>query len=177
MADEVEQMTLEQLHGVVTDPEAETKVAQALGVPAGTYNSVPEVSMTLRVAAADAQHPGRRSAHYFGFFKGAGVKEEGSDEPMNPQPQGRAGFDVSWEYRDKVDFTTKEVVEGKPDNQSKLWHQAAATYRKANGLGKKDVVEIPNVLSFLQKYAVAVRFIYLEGRDEPLAVAISKAKE
>ena len=177
MADEVEQMTLEQLHGITTDPEAETKVAQALGVPAGTYNSVPEVSMTLRVAGEDAQHPGRKAAHYYGFFKGAGVKEEGSDEAMNPQPQGRASFDVSWEYRDKVDFITKKVVEGKPDNQSKLWHQACAAYRKANGLGKKDVVGIPDVLTFLGKYAVAVRFIYLEGRDEPLAVAISKAKE
>ena len=174
---EVEQMTLEQLHGITTDPEAETKVAQALGIPEGTYNSVPEVSMTLRVGADDSQHPGRKAAHYYGFFKGAGVKEEGSDTAMDPQPQGRASFDVSWEYRDRVDFQTKDVMEGKPDNQSKLWHQACATYRKANGLGKKEVIAIPDVLTFLQKYAVAVRFIYLEGRDEPLAVAISKVKE
>lgn len=172
-----EELTLDQLHGITTDPDAETKVAQALGVPAGTYNSVPEVSMTLRVGAADSQHPGRKAAHYYSFFKGAGVKEEGSDTPMEPQPQGRASFDVSWEYRDKVDFVTKEVVEGKPDNQSKLWHQACNVYRQANQLPRKAVVEIPDVLNFLQKYAVAVRFIYLEGRDEPLAVAISKAKE
>ena len=175
--DEVEQLTLEQLHGITTDPEAETKVAQALGIPAGTYNSVPEVSMTLRVADADAQHPGRQAAHYYGFFKGVEVKEEGSDTPMDPQPQGRASFDVSWEYRDKVDYKTKVVVEGKPDNQSRLWHHAAALYRRANGLQKKAVVDIPDVLTFLEKYAVAVRFIYLEGRDEPLAVAISQAKE
>ena len=177
MADEVEQWTLEQLHGLTTDPEAETKVAQALGIPAGTYNSVPEISLTRRTAGEDTQHPGRKSAHYYGFFKGAGVKEEGTDEPMIPQPSGRASFDVSWEYRDRVDFQTKEVVAGKPDNQSKLWHQAAAVYRRANGLQKKEVVEIRDVLSFLEKYAVAVRFIYLEGRDEPLAVAISQAKE
>ena len=177
MADEVEQFTMEQLQGITTDPEAETRVAQALGIPAGTYNSVPEVSMTRRVAGADSQHPGRKAAHFYGFFKGAGVKEEGSDTPMDPQPQGRASFDVSWEYRDRVDFQTKEVVEGKPDNQSKLWHHAAAVYRRANGLPKKEVVEIRDVLSFLGKYAVAVRFIYLEGRDEPLAVAISQAKE
>ncbi len=172
-----EELTLEQLHGIQTNPEAETRVAQALGIPAGTYNSAPEMSMTLRVGDADSQHPGRRSAHYYGFFRGAGVKEEGSDTPMDPQPQGRAAFDVSWEYRDKVDFNTKEVVEGKPDNQSKLWHQACATFRKANGLGKKDVVEIPSVLAYLEKYAIAARFIYLEGRDDPLCVAISRAKE
>ena len=177
MSEEVEQLNLEQLHGITTDPEAETRVAQALGIPMGTYNSVPEVSITLRVAGADSQHPGRKSAHFFGFFKGAGVKEEGSDELMNPQPQGRAGFDVSWEYRDKVDFQTKEVQAGKPDNQSKLWHQACSTYRQAHALARKEVVNIPDVLTFLQKYAVAVRFIYLEGRDEPLAVAITKAKE
>ena len=68
MAEETEQMTLEQLHGITTDPEAETRVAQALGIPAGTYNSVPEVSMTLRVSPADAQHPGRKAAHFYGFF-------------------------------------------------------------------------------------------------------------
>ena len=171
------ELTLEQLHGITTDPEAETKVAQALGVPAGTYNSQPELSMTLRVGADDALHPGRQSARFYGFFRGVNVKEEGSEEPLNPQPAGRAGFDVSWDYRDKADFQTKEVMEGKPDNQSKLWHQACSTYRQTHGLARKEVVNIPDVLTFLQKYAVAVRFIYLEGRDDPLAVAISKAKE
>lgn len=175
-----EELTLDQLHGITTDPDAETKVAQALGVPAGTYNSTPELMMTLRAAGEDALHPGRKNAHYYGFFKGQGVREDAADSNspvMEPQPQGRASFDVSWEYRDKVNFQTKEVVEGKPDNQSKLWHQACAVYRQANQLPRKEVVEIPDVLNFLQKYAVAVRFTYLEGRDEPLAVAITKAKE
>ena len=174
MADE---LTLDQLHGIQTDPEAETRVAQALGIPAGTYNSAPALSLTLRTAGEDAQHPGRKSARYYGFFRGKGIKEEGSETPMDPQPQGRAAFEVSWEYRDKVDFTTKVVQEGKPDNQSKLWHQACNTYRQANGLPRKSVVAVSDVLALLEKYAIAVRFIYLEGRDEPLAVAISAAKE
>ena len=172
-----EELTLDQLQGVVTDPEAETRVAQALGIPAGTYNSVPEVMLTVRVSPDDSQHPGRKSAHYFGFFKGVGVKEEGIETPMEPQPQGKAGFDVSWEYQDRVDFTTKEVLAGKPDNQSKLWHQACKVYRQLNGLDKREVVAIPDVLTFIQKFAISVRFIYLEGRDEPLAVAISRVKE
>lgn len=175
-----EEYTLDQLHGIQTDPDAETRVAQALGVPTGTYNSVPELSLTLRTAGDDAQHPGRKSARYYGFFKGVGVLEEGEGPGrplMDPQPQGRAAFELSWEYRDKVDFETKEVAVGKPDNQSKLWHQACQVYRLAHQLPRKAVVEVPDVLAYCQKYAIAVRFIYLEGRDDPLAVAISRAKE
>lgn len=159
-----EEYTLDQLHGIQTDPEQETKVAQALGIPEGTYNSVPELSLTLRTAGEAAAHPGRKSARYYGFFQ-------------SPEGQGRAAFEVSWEYRDKVDFQTKETQPGKPDNQSKLWHQACNAYRTANQLPRKAVVQVADVVAFLQKYAVSVRFIYLEGRDEPLAVAISRAKE
>ena len=176
MADE---LTLEALHGIQTDPEAETKVAQALGIPAGTYNSTPSLTLTLQVAPEDSQHPGRKSARFYGFFRGVGIREEGEGEQplMEPQPAGRAGFTLSWEYEDGIDFKTKEVKAGKPDNQSKLWHQACNVYRTANQLPRKSVVAIPDVLTFLEKYSVAVRFIYLDGRDEPLAVAISRAKE
>lgn len=170
-----EEFTLDQLHGIQTDPDAETRVAQALGVPTGTYNSVPEMSLTLRTAGDDAQHPGRRSARYYGFFRGINVLD--GDVPMDPQPQGRAAFEVSWEYQDKVNFETKEVQAGKPDNQSKLWHHACQVYRLAHQLPRKAVVEVSDVLAYCQKYAIAVRFIYLEGRDDPLAVAISRAKE
>lgn len=177
MADE---LTLEQLHDLQTDPDAETKVAQALGIPGGTYNSTPSLTLTLHTANEEAQHPGRKSARYYGFFKGVGVREDAKDatsELMDPQPQGRAAFNLSWEYRDKVDFNTKVVEVGKPDNMSKLWHQACNVYRTANQLPRKAVVAIPDVLTFIEKYSVAVRFIYLDGRDEPLAVAISRAKE
>lgn len=173
MADE---LTLEQLHGLQTDPEAETKVAQALGVPTGTYNSQPSLSMTLHTANEEAQNPGRRSARYYGFFRGVGVMDD-EKVLLDPQPAGRAAFNLSWEYRDKVNFETKEVEVGKPDNMSKLWHQACGVYRTANQLPRKAVVAVPDVLAFIEKYAVAVRFIYLDGRDEPLAVAISRAKE
>ncbi len=176
MADEY---TLEQLHGIQTDPEAETKVAQALGIPGGTYNSQPSLTLTLHTANEEAQHPGRKSARYYGFFKGVGVtKSEGGERTLlDPQPAGRAAFNLSWEYRDTVNFETKEVEAGRPDNQSKLWHQACNVYRTANQLPRKSVVAIPDVLTFIEKYSVAVRFIYLDGRDEPLAVAISRARE
>ena len=169
------ELTPEQLQGVVTDPEQETRVAQALGIPAGTYNSAPELSITRRSAGDEAMHPGRQSARFYGFFKGVAVKED--DVVLDPQPQGRAGFEVSWQYRDKVNFETKEVQVGKPDNQSKLWHQAAGVYRQANQLPRKSVVEINDVLDYIVKYPIAVRYIYLDGRDEPLAVAIMRARE
>lgn len=177
MADE---FTLEQLQGIKTDPDRETKVAQSLGLPAGTYNSVPETTMDLQEAGPDTAHPGRRSAHFYGFFQGVNVLEdgEGRDRPrLDPQPQGRAGYDVSWDYRDRVDFETKDVLVGKPDNRSKLWHLACQTYRQVHGLPRKEIVEVPDVLNFLSKYAVAVTFRYLEGRDTPLAVSISRAKD
>ena len=180
MADEVEQLTLEQLHGLTTDPETEKKVAQALELPEGTYNSTPELMLTIREGSADSQNPGRKSARFYGFFVGKGVKVEGEGpaserELAVPQPQGRAGFAMSWEYRDKVDFQTKEVVEGKPDLQSRLWHQACQVYRQVHGLARGEQLNVPDVLTYLQKYSVAVRF--MKGDDSNIALSISRAKE
>lgn len=174
----VEEYTLEQLQGLETDPEIEKKVAQSLELPQGTYNSQPELMLNIREGGPDTQNPGRKSARYYGYFKGVGVLEEGEgqDRPqMDPQPQGRAAFSVSWEYRDKRDFQTKEIVVGKPDIQSKLWYQACQLYRLVNQLDRKAVVQVPEVLTYLQKYSVAVRF--MKGDDSNIALAISRAKE
>ena len=175
-----EEYTLEHLHGLETDPEIEKKVAQSLELPAGTYNSQPELSLTIREGGPDTQHPGRKSARYYGFFKGVGVREEGEpgerDLPfMDPQPQGRTAFSVSWEYRDHIDWETKVVTVGKPDNQSKLWHQACQVYRLVNQLDRKATVQVADVVAYLQKYPVAVRF--MKGDDSNIALAITRAKE
>ena len=174
----MDELTLEQLHGLETDPEIEKKVQQAMELPAGTYNSQPELSLTIRESGPDTQHPGRKVARFYGFFKGAGVQEEGEgrDRPlMDPQPAGRAAFSVSWEYRDKVDYQTKEVQPGKPDMSSKLWHQACQLYRLVNQLPRGETLQVPDVLAYLQKYSVAVRF--MKGDDSNIALAISRAKE
>lgn len=175
--------TVEDLKGIKTDAEVEKKVAQSLLLPVGTYNSQPELTLTIREGGPESQHPGRKSASFYGFFKGAGqVREEApegerpQDQPlMDPQPAGRAGFDLSWEYRDKVDFETKEVQIGEPDNQSKLWHLACNLYRLVNQLPKGTQLEVPDVLEYLRKYSVAVRF--MKGDTRNIALAISRAKE
>lgn len=175
MADE---LTLEQLQGIQTDADVERKVQQALELPAGTYNSQPELALTIRSGSEESQHPGRKSARFYGFFIGQGVREEGEgqDRPlMDPQPQGRAAFSVSWEYRDKINFQTKEVEEGKPDMASKLWHQACQLYRLVHQLDRKAQLDVPDVLTYLQKYSVAVRF--MKGDDSNIALAITRAKE
>lgn len=151
MADE---LTLEQLHGITTDPDSEKKVAQSLQLPVGSYNSIPELTMNLGI------HPetGRKSARYFGAFNGTG-------DVIGKA--GRAGFRVSWEpvYNE----------EGRADNQTKLFLQAKKTYCKAVGLEEDAVVGIPDVLNFLSKYSVNVRL--LQGDTDNFAVAISSAKE
>ena len=152
------ELTLEQLHEIQTDPESEKKAAQSVMLPLGTYNSVPELAMTLRVAGADAKTPGRHFARYFGPFVGTGTVTGQS---------GHAGFAVSWQpiYKD----------DGKADLMTRLFNQAAKTYRLAMGLPDHEQVPVAAVLEYIQKYAVAVRFG--QGDDDNIAFSISAAKE
>ena len=155
MADE---LTLDQLHGVVSDPESEKKVAQSLQLPVGTYNSVPELSLTLGIAGEQAKNPGRKYARFYGQFKGTGEVAAAI---------GRAAFSLSWEPRYKDD--------GRADLQTKLFAHATKTYRIAMGIQGHDPVEVKAVLEYVQKYPVAVRF--LQGDEDNMAVSISSAKE
>ena len=70
MAEDTPELTLEQLQGIQTDPESEKKVSQSLQLPVGTYNSVPELTMSLGIAGDQAKNPGRKYARFFGAFKG-----------------------------------------------------------------------------------------------------------
>ena len=150
-----DQFTLDQLHGIETDPESEKKVSQSLQLPAGTYNSQPELQMTL----GRSDKTGRAYARYFGQFQGTGEVAAAS---------GKAGFGLSWEPRFKDDT-------GKADNMTKLFNQASKTYRLAHGIAEHAPVPVADVLQYLQKYSVAVRF--MQGDDDNIAVAISSAKE
>lgn len=156
MADE---LTLDQLHGIVTDPDTEVKVAQAAQLPVGTYNSIPELALQVREAGSEAKNPGRKFARYFGGFTGTGDVAGKT---------GKAGFNLSWEPRYKDDT-------GKPDLMTKLFYQAKKTYCLASGIDPKESVAVADVLGFVQKYAVAVRF--LQGDEDNMAVAISQARE
>lgn len=151
MADE---LTLDQLHGIETDPESEKKVSQSLQLPVGTYNSVPELTMTLGKSAKT----GRAYARFFGQFQGTGEVAAA---------QGRVGFGLSWEPRYKED--------GKADLMTKLFAQATKTYRLAHQIQGHDPVAVTDVLTYLQKYSVGVRFI--QGDEDNIAVTISGAKE
>jgi hypothetical protein len=150
MADE---LTLDQLHGIPTDPEAEKKVAQAQQLPVGTYNSVPELQP--RVYTAD---DGRRNVKYFGQFLGTG------------ELVGVKGFTSFW-----VSPDDRFKDDGKPDLKTRLMNQAVKVYRLAHGIAPTQVVDKGDVLTYLQKYSVAVRFI--QGDDTEIGVAISAAKE
>jgi len=59
--------------------------------------------------------------------------------------------------------------------QSKLWHQACQVYRLVNQLDRKATVQVADVVAYLQKYPVAVRF--MKGDDSNIALAITRAKE
>ena len=153
MADEVKQLTLEELHDIPTDPETEKKVAQAGQLEPGTYNSVPELD--ARVYVAD---DGRRNVRYNGRFQGTG--------PV----AGKGGYAQFWLSPDDRFKDT-----GKPDLKTKLMSQAADVYRLVNGLDRKAQVDKAEVLRYVQKYSVAVRF--MQGDENEIGVAISRAKE
>ena len=156
---EPEELTLEQLHGLITNPEDEKKVSDSLQLDEGTYNSVPELSMTLRTSGERAKSgPGRKFARFFGSFVGTGDVVG---------KKGKAGFAVSWEaHYDK---------EGKADLMSRLWLQAKQTYNRAMGLDPKAPAAVLDVLTFLQKYSVGVRFG--KGDDSNITWAITTVKE
>ena len=150
-----EELTLEQLHGLPdSDPEAEKKVAESLQLAEGTYNTTPP----LYVSRTKNEETGRSSARFFGTMTGtgrvAGLK-------------GKAGFRLSWEpvYKES----------GRVDNQTKLFHDAKATYRRAMSLPKDAVVKTVDVLDFLEKYAVGVHL--RQGDTDNWADAITNARE
>ena len=150
-----EELTLEQLHDLPdSDAEQEKKVAESLQLAEGTYNSTPPLYMSL----SKNEETGRSSARYFGFFQGtgrvAGLK-------------GKAGFRLSWEP------VYKET--GRADNQTKLFHDAKATYRRAMQLPKDAPVKVAAVLDFVAKYAVGVHL--RQGDTDNWADAITNARE
>ena len=153
-----EELTLEQLANIVTDPELEKKVAQSIQLPVGTYNSVPALVRQITKAGPEAKYPGRASARYFGKFNGTGDVTGKT---------GNAGFRLSWEprYND----------EGKADLSTRLYTQACKVYRQAMNLEDHTQISLTDVLEYLGKYSVAVRFG--QGDDDNIAFAISKAKE
>ena len=148
------ELTLEQLHGIETDPESEKKASQSVQLAKGTYNSVPPLSMKI----GRAEKSGRGYAKYFGQFVGTGDVASS---------KGFAGFAVSWEpvYKD----------DGKADLLTRLFNQAAKTYRLVMGLPEHERVSVKDVLEYVEKYSVAVRF--MQGDDDNVPLAISQAKE
>ena len=157
-----EPLTLEQLAGV-SNPETEKKVALSRQLPVGTYNSVPELILTLGRSKAE----GREYARFFGQFVGYADDRTAYPEKLT----GRVGFAVSWQYREKAD--KNGVI--KADNMSKVWNDAQTTYRRALGMPRDEVVTDRDVVVFLTKYSVGVRFI--NGDQDNIGVAISIAKE
>ena len=156
--EQVEELTLEQLQGIETNPEDEKKVSESLQLPLGTYNSVPELVLKVSRAGEKAKHVGRQRARFYGAFVGTGDVAS---------KHGNAGFYMSWEprYND----------EGKADLQTRLFNQASKVYRQAMGLPDGERVSVKDVLEFVQKYQVAVRFGI--GDDDNIAFSISSAKE
>lgn len=147
------ELTLAQLHNIPTDPETDKKVAQAGQLDVGTYNSVPELQANIYVA-----EDGRRNVRFNGQFTGTGLVA------------GKGGFASFW-----VSPDDRFKDSGDPDLKTKLMAQASNVYRLVHQLDRKAVVDKAEVLRYLQKYSVAVRFI--QGDDNEIGVAISRAKE
>ena len=150
------ELTLEQLHDIPSDPEAEKKVKQSQQLAKGTYNSVPEL---IAKVYPSKKIEGRMQVKYFGQFIGTG------------DVAGQKGYASFW-----VSPQAAYKDDGKPDNMTKLYAQAVATYRKAMGLPVDAQVGSKAVLEYLQKYAVAIRFSVSDG-DDNFVNAVTTARE
>ena len=157
MADE---LTLDQLAAIPSDPEAEARIERASRPPQlvkGTYNSIPELS----VSNVYTDESGRRSVKYYGRFQGV------------DDVAGITGYGSFWM---SPDDRTKE--DGKPDLKTKLMGQAMKTFRLVHGIAPTESVDKTEVLKYLAKYSVAVRFLAARDADsDPLAVANTAARE
>ena len=101
---------------------------------------------------------GRRNVRFNGRFAGTG--------PVT----GKGGYAAFWLSPDD-----RFKDDGRPDLKTKLMTQAVGVYRLVNGLDRKATVDKAEVLRYVQKYSVAVRFI--QGDENEIGVAISRAKE
>ena len=168
-----DQLSLETLAGIVTDPESEKQVAQSLQLPPGMYNSTPPLSLNLYEAKPESKNPGRKMARYFWSFSNPAsvvVKNENGQITHTYAPgeaKGGAGFWVSWET--KVNPETLRA-----DGMSKMWVQLKQTYCRAMGIDQNASVPVAEVLEFPTKYALAVRFG--TGDEDNVAYAITTAR-
>ena len=157
MADE---LTLDQLAAIPSDPEAEARTKQASRPPQlakGTYNSVPE----LMVSPVYTDDTGRRSIKYFGQFTGV------------DDVAGMTGYGSFWISPDE-----RHKEDGKPDLKTKLMTQAIATYQVVHGISPTESVDKVEVLKYLAKYSIGVRFLApRDAESDSLAVAITVARE
>ena len=175
MADE---LTLDQLHGVVSDPESEKKVAQSLQLPLGNYNSAPELIASRYRGKPESRNPGREMVKFYGSFSNPHpieVLDPATKEVLYTVPageaKGRASFWVSWEARFNPLDHPKHP--GEADNMSQRWTELKKVYLLAMGLKEEPLVS--PILEYAVKYSIGVRFG--PGNEENQAYRIFSARD
>jgi len=123
-------------------------------LPAGGYNTLPEMSLTRK-----KYDDGRRVANFFGTIVGCENRTEGRD--------GKIRFAISPDRRDK-----EGVEEAKPDIKSRLYAQAVTTYEKV--LGSKPAT-IEDVLTFIRDNPVRLRL--MQGDDDNVVLNIGAMRD
>ena len=165
-----EEYSLDQLAAIPSDPEQEKRITQASRPPQlalGTgrkgafYNSIPE----LIVSPVYTDGSGRRSLKFFGQFRGV-------DAPV----VGQTGYGYFWISPDDRDKEEKDG--GGPDLKTKMMNHAIQTFRAVHGVDPAVFVDKTQVLKYLAKYSVAVKFLApRDAESDSLAVAITPARE
>ena len=148
---------LDGLYDEGVDLDAAEKAEADQLLPAGTYQTVPVLSL-FPYEVQKGPNTGRRGFRYFGEVVSRKPISRNGGAPEIAE--GRIGFRISPERRDKDD--------GTPDLQTRLWANAIRAYTQA--VGSKPATN-RDVAEFLKNYPVGMRLgqigVATESNPEP----------
>ena len=152
MPEEIKQLTPEEIHAAGQEEfglEQEQELREALELPAGSYNTVPKMTLSLTTLE------GRLRARFYGPV--IGIKPAKLAEGEQDRVTGRKGM-VGFTMSSQVVYKAET---GNPDNSSKLWSNAVELFRKSYAIPATQAVKRADVWSHIENYPIGIRVTHL----------------
>lgn len=179
-------LTLDDLFNMEVDQaEVEETLRRGL-LPHGTYTTNPDEFGPMTVTPLERDEKDDRgdvlSRRKIIVLTGRGRATVRIGNELK-QVEGRLRVELSPEYRDKLNYATKETLEGTPDSKSALYAQAVKAFQSTFGEKPKNAGQ---VVEFLRDHPARFRMIQIgvpsknnpepDGEPRNFVIAISPVR-